>query len=150
MTVHRYAARCSWSGSTDAGYEAYDRGHVVTAPPAEAELRLSSDPAFRGDGRRLNPEQLFVAAVSSCQLLEFLALAARARVGVVSYEDEAEGTMDDAADPAWIERIVLRPRIAAPGASVERVRKLVDQAHRLCFIANSVRTEIVVDARIDV
>ena len=150
MTVHRYRASCSWSGSTGAGYEDYDRTHLVAAPPAEGELRLSSDPTFLGAAELLNPEQLLVAAASSCQLLSFLALAARARVDVVAYEDEAEGTMDESDAPARVQRIVLRPRIVAPGASEERVLGLVEQGHRLCFIANSVRSEIVIEPRIEV
>ena len=151
MTAHRYTARCSWSGSTAAGYEAYDRTHVVAVPPAEGELRLSSDPAFLGDARLPNPEQLLVAAASSCQLLSFLALAARARVDVVSYEDDAEGVMDDAERPASVQTIVLRPRIAVgPGTTEEQVRKLVEQAHRLCYVANSLRSEIAIEARIEV
>ena len=150
MTVHRYTARCRWSGSTGQGYDAYDRAHLVGAPPAEQELELASDPAFLGDARLLNPEQLFVAALSSCQLLEFLALAARARVDVTEYEDHAEGPMDDGDAPARIQRVVLRPRIVAAGASEERVRKLVDQAHRHCYIANSVTTEVVVEPEVEV
>jgi organic hydroperoxide reductase OsmC/OhrA len=150
VTTHRYRARCSWSGSTGAGYEEYDRAHVVAAPPAADELRLSAEPAFLGSPELLNPEQLLVAAASSCQLLSFLALAARARVDVVEYEDEAEGTMDESDAPARVQRIVLRPRIVARGASEERVRKLVEQAHRLCYIANSVRSEIAIEPRIEV
>ena len=150
MSVHRYAARCSWSGSTGQGYEAYDRTHRVFAPPAEDELTLSADPAFLGDERLLDPEQLFVMAASSCQLLSFLALAARARVDVVSYEDEADGVMDESDPPARVQRIVLRPRIVAPGASEERVLALVGKAHRLCYIANSVTTEIAIEPRVEV
>jgi organic hydroperoxide reductase OsmC/OhrA len=150
VTVHRYTARCTWSGSTGAGYEGYDRTHAVATPPATSVLRLSSDPAFLGDAELLNPEQMLVAAASSCQLLSFLALAARARVDVVSYEDDAEGVMDESDRPARIQRIVLRPRIAvAPGVSQERVLKLVEQGHRLCFIANSVRSEIVIEPSVE-
>jgi organic hydroperoxide reductase OsmC/OhrA len=150
VTVHRYSTHCSWTGSTGVGYDQYDRTHVVAAPPAEGELRLSSDPAFLGDAALMNPEQLLVAAASSCQLLSFLALAARARVDVVSYDDEAEGVMDDSERPASVRRIVLRPRIAARGASEERVRKLVDRAHELCYVANSLRSEIVIEPRVEV
>jgi len=67
--VHRYAATCAWAGSTAAGYEAYDRAHSGSAPPAEATVTLSSDPAFRGDPRLLNPEQLLVLAASSIALV---------------------------------------------------------------------------------
>jgi organic hydroperoxide reductase OsmC/OhrA len=150
VTVHRYTARCAWSGSTAVGYQGYDRTHVVATPPAQAELRLSSDPAFLGDAELLNPEQMLVAAASSCQLLSFLALAAQARVDVVSYEDDAEGVMDDSDAPARVDPIVLRPRIGVAGdASEERVLKLVEQAHRLCFIANSLSSEIVIEPTVN-
>ena len=147
--VHGYNTRLEWSGSTAAGYEHYPRAHTLTAPPAKATLELSSDAAFAGDPDRLNPEQLVVAAASSCQLLEFLAIAAKARIEVLAYEDDAEGTMDESDEPARIQRIVLRPRIrVAPGTSADRVRRLVALAHEHCYVANSLRTEIVVEAEI--
>jgi len=149
-TVHRYRAGCSWSGTTGEGYEAYDRHHEATAPPATAALALSADPAFGGDGERLNPEQLLVAAASSCQLLSFLAVAARARLDVHEYRDDAEGQMPEGDRPMRIVRIVLRPRIVlAPGPDEDRVRELVELAHRHCFIANSLTTDIDVDPRIE-
>lgn len=110
-TTHRYTTRTRWQGSTGAGYDAYDRAHAASAPPAEAEIRLSSDPAFGGDPALLNPEQLLVLAASSCQLLSFLAVAARARIDVVAYEDDAEGEMPEEPRPVRVTRIVLRPRI---------------------------------------
>lgn len=148
--VHRYAATCAWSGSTGVGYDAYDRSHEVAVPPAEAVLGLSSDPAFRGDPSRPNPEALLLAAASSCQLLAFLAVAARARVDVVDYRDEATAEMPEpatAADgPAWVERIALRPVITVRGdTSDERLRRLVDLAHRECFIANSLRSRMTIE-----
>lgn len=147
--VHRYATTCTWNGSTGAGYDACDRTHDVVAPPADAALRLSSDPAFGGDPGRLNPEALLLAAASSCQLLSFLAVAARARVDVVSYRDDAQAEMPEhaGAGPLWVERIVLRPRIGVRGAtpSDDRLRRLVDLAHRECFIAGSLRSEIRVE-----
>ena len=151
MTVHRYRTSLSWSGSTGAGYEDYSREHRVTAAPAEQELPLRSDPAFRGDEALLNPEHLVVAAASSCQLLSFLAGAARARVEVLEYTDDAEGTMSEDQKPMWIERIVLRPRIVvAAGTSEERVRKLIETGHRHCFVANSLKSEIVLEPEIEV
>ena len=149
--VHSYATRLAWSGSTSAGYDSYPREHALGAPPAEQELRLSSDPHFKGDGRLLNPEQLIVAAASSCQLLEFLALAAKARIDVLEYGDDAEGTMDESDEPARIQRIVLRPRITVgPGPSEERVLRLVHLAHDYCYVANSLRTEIEIEPEIEV
>jgi organic hydroperoxide reductase OsmC/OhrA len=145
--VHRYATTLTWTGSTGVGYEDYGRGHEVRAAPAEQGLALSSDPAFRGDPARLNPEALLVAAASSCQLLSFLAVAARARIDVVDYADDATGEMPEPAgsgERMWVQRIVLSPRITVRGgASDDRLRRLVDLAHRECFIASSLRTEIV-------
>lgn len=151
--THHYRVRCQWSGSTGAGYEAYPREHTATADPAAATLRLSSDPAFRGDPTLLNPEQLVVLAASSCQLLSFLAVAARARLDIVAYDDQAEAVMPEDDPPARLTRILLRPRIRlreTPGATVERVHHLVEVAHRECFIANSLRSEILVEPTIEI
>jgi organic hydroperoxide reductase OsmC/OhrA len=143
--VHRYRSVTTWRGSTAVGYEGYDRAHEVRTA-ADAALALSADPAFRGDARRLNPEALLVASASSCQLLSFLAVAARTRVDVVEYDDEAEGVMPESERPMWITRIVLRPRITVRGdVEPSRLAHLVDVAHRECFIANSLRTEVAVE-----
>lgn len=148
--VHRYAVRCRWSGSTGVGYESYDRAHTVEAPSAPA-LQMSSDPAFRGDPALLNPEQLVVLAASSCQLLAFLAVAARARVDVVEYEDAGVGEMPEDDKPVRITRITLRPRIVVVGSvTEERVRHLVEVAHRECYIANSLRTDVVVEPVVEI
>jgi organic hydroperoxide reductase OsmC/OhrA len=151
MATHHYRVRSRWSGSTGVGYEAYDRAHDGEVDPAGTRLALSSDPAFRGDPALLNPEQLVVLAASSCQLLSFLAVAARARIDVVGYEDEGEGEMPEDDRPIRITRIVLRPRIrVAAGPTEAQVRHLVEVAHRECFIASSLRTEIVVEPTIEV
>lgn len=149
--VHTYRTSLRWVGSTGVGYEAYDRAHELTAAPADAPLALSSDPAFRGDPRRLNPEQLLVAAASSCQLLAFLAVAARARLDVVGYVDDAVAVMPEDDPPMRITRIELRPTITfapteRPRPSDDRLHHLVEVAHRECFIANSLRSEVQVEA----
>lgn len=154
--THRYTARTVWSGSTAAGYDAYTRAHEGTCPPAVVvpsgsaagdALPLSADPAFKGDPARLNPEQLLVLAVSSCQLLTFLAVAARARIDVVAYEDDAEGEMPEDDTPVRVTRITLRPTITVNGDAPgdERLRQLVETAHRHCFVANSVTSEIAIE-----
>jgi organic hydroperoxide reductase OsmC/OhrA len=130
--VHRYRTELSWDGSTGSGYDGYDRNHRVGAPPAGLALDLSADPTFLGDQSRLNPEQLVLAAASSCQLLSFLAVAARARLDVVAYADRAEAQMPEiASGPMWITRIDAH---------------LTEVAHRECFVANSLRTEVLVNA----
>jgi organic hydroperoxide reductase OsmC/OhrA len=149
--AHRYRATCSWKGSTGGGYDHYDRAHTVSCPPASTSLTLSSDPAFRGDPGRLNPEQLLLAAAVSCQLLAFLALAARARVDVRAYEDDAEADMPEDDPPVRITAIRLRPRITvAEGTNVDKVQRLVRLAHQECFIANSLTSEMDVAATIAV
>jgi organic hydroperoxide reductase OsmC/OhrA len=149
--MHHYRVTSRWSGSTGVGYDGYDRTHTVsTAPPTET-LTLSSDPAFRGDPALLDPEELFVIAASSCQLLSFLAVASRARIDVVEYVDDAEGFMPDDLKPVRITEITLRPRITVRGeVTEERVRHLCEVAHRECYIANSVTTEITIDPEITI
>ncbi|MGH8397185.1 MAG: OsmC family protein [Gammaproteobacteria bacterium] len=147
--VHYYHAICNWKDSTGAGYEVYDRSHRITAPPAEQSLEMSSDPAFHGNARLLNPEQLLVMAATSCQMLSFLAIAARARLDVVEYRDSAEGFMPESDKPMRITRIILRPRIVIRGQTDEtRVRQFVHTAHEHCFIANSLKTEIEIQPEI--
>ena len=148
--VHHYRCRLDWTGSTADGYEGYDREHRVSCPPAGTEVRMSSDPAFLGNPDLLNPEQLLLAAASSCQALSFFAVAARARIDVVSYIDEAEGIMPEDDRPVRVTEIVLRPRIVIAGdVDEERVRHCVHLAHEQCFIANSVKSDITIEPHIE-
>jgi len=147
---HTYTSRLSWQGSTGVSYDGYDRTHTVATPPADGQLVLSSDPAFRGNATLMNPEQLLLAAASSCQLLSFLAMAARSRIDVLSYEDEASAVMPEDERPVRITRITLRPRIVvAAGADLAKTRKLVDRAHNACYIANTVNAETVIEPVIE-
>jgi len=147
--VHEYRCRLGWNGSTGVGYEDYDRGHRVSAPPARPELELSGDRAFGGDPERLNPEALLVVAASSCQLLSFLAICARARIDIVDYSDEATGVMPSDDKPMRITAIELRPRIVVAGeVAEERIRRYVSLAHEQCYVANSLRTEVTVEPEI--
>jgi organic hydroperoxide reductase OsmC/OhrA len=149
MTTHQYATTVTWEGSTGVGYDDFDRGHTAQVAPVATALDLSGDPAFRGDGTRLNPEQLVVLAASSCQLLSFLAVAARARLDVVAYHDDAIGEMPEDDDPVRITRITLRPRITVRGDVPDaRVLHLVEVGHRECYIANSLTTDVVIEPEI--
>ena len=141
----RYTARIRWTGSTGLGWESYDRTHTASAPPAEAEIAMTTGES-KGDPRLNNPEQLVVMAASSCQMLWFLHLAAKARIDVVEYSDDAVGEMPD----SRLTQIALRPRIViASEASEGQVRRLVELAHHECNIANSLRTEVVVEPAIE-
>jgi organic hydroperoxide reductase OsmC/OhrA len=149
MAAHHYETRVRWTGSTGLGWEGYDRAHTAVAPPADQEIRLTTGEAH-GDPRIVNPEQLVVMAASSCQMLWSLHLAAKARIDVVEYEDDASGLMPEDDEPVRITEITLRPRIVVAGeVNEERVRKLVHTAHEHCFIANSLKTDIRLEPRIE-
>jgi organic hydroperoxide reductase OsmC/OhrA len=121
----------------------------VTAPPAEQEVRVTTGES-KGDPSVLNPEQLLLMAASSCQMLWFLHLAAKARIDVVAYEDEAEALMPEDVEPVRITEITLRPRITVEGdASDERVERLVHQAHEYCFVANSLTSDMTIQPTVE-
>jgi organic hydroperoxide reductase OsmC/OhrA len=112
-------------------------------PPADGELVLSAGTEFEGSAALANPEQLLLAATSSCQFLSYLAYAAAARIDVVAYEDHAEAVMPGDVKPTRITEIVLRPRITvAGGADPGRAERLVERAHRACFVANTLNAEV--------
>jgi organic hydroperoxide reductase OsmC/OhrA len=147
---HRYHTTVRWAGSTGAGYEHYNRRHEIALPPATESLTVSADQAFRGDPALTNPEQLLLAAASSCQLLSFLAVAARARVDVLSSSDQAEAQMPEDDLPSRITRITLRPHIVVgQGTDIAKVTRLVDLAHRECYIANTVSSEMLLEPVIE-
>jgi organic hydroperoxide reductase OsmC/OhrA len=150
MGSHLYNARTHWTGDTGLGWEHYDRAHSASAPPAAPDLTVTTGES-KGDPSQLNPEQLLLMAASSCQLLWFLHVASKARVEVVEYEDEAEAEMPEDDLPMRLTRIVLRPRIVVrEGASEERVKHLCELAHKECYIANTLATEVAVEPRIEV
>jgi len=92
MLEHTFPTQLTWAGSTAEGLRHYDRSHTGTVGPG-IDVDLTADPHFRGTDDRLNPEQLVVLAASSCQMLSFLAVAAREGLDVVSYTDDALGRM---------------------------------------------------------
>ncbi|WP_030410495.1 OsmC family protein [Streptomyces sp. NRRL S-1448] len=143
MSSHTYAAHLRWNGSTAAGIRSYSRDHVALAPPAATEVALSADPAFRGSPERLNPEQLVVMAASSCQMLSFLGVAARAGIDVLAYEDEATSHLDLTAKPTrlGVIHLAVTVRVAA-GTDAATVQELAEQAHRECYIANSLSVPV--------
>lgn len=149
MTAHRYATSLHWTGSTVGGIRSYSRDHVATTDPPTAEVALSADPAFRGSPERLNPEQLVVMAASSCQMLSFLGVAARAGVEVLAYADEATSHLDLTAEPARLGEVRLHPTVTVDAsASVAQVRRLAEQAHRECFVASSLSVPVTVETTV--
>jgi organic hydroperoxide reductase OsmC/OhrA len=150
---HRYAVSTVWTGNDGAGtqsYGGYRRDHEIGAPGKPA-IAASSDPAFRGDRTRYNPEELLVASLSSCHMLWFLHLCAVNGIVVHDYSDHAEGTMQEEADGggAFV-RVTLKPRVTiAQGGDRAKALALHEKAHHLCFIARSVRFPVDVTPEIE-
>jgi organic hydroperoxide reductase OsmC/OhrA len=138
---HHYSTQLNWTGNRGDGttdYRAYDRDHVLSAG-GKPEIPGSSDPAFRGNPERYNPEELLVGSLSSCHMLWYLHLCAVNGVVVVDYHDYAEGTMIETADGGGHFSVVtLRPVVTVTEASmIEKAMALHHEANKLCYIANS-------------
>ena len=142
--THTYAIRTTWTGNDGEGtssYRSYRRDHEMTAEGKAHPIHGSSMPMFRGDGRRYNPEELLVAALSSCHLLWYLHLAADAGIVVVDYQDSAEGVMRENPDGSGeFVDVVLHPAVTiTEEARVTEAETLHERAHSMCFIASSVK-----------
>lgn len=139
---HHYAVRSVWTGNRGAGtdgYRGYDRS-VTLSVEGKADIPASSDKPFRGDPSKWNPEDLLLAALSECHLLSYLHACVAAGVVVVSYADDATGTMrEDGRGGGAFTEVVLRPRVVVADASmIEAAQAAHAQANAWCFIANSV------------
>lgn len=149
---HRYEVTVQWTGNEGSGtasYRGYSRSHEISSPsaPDKPAIPGSSDPAFRGDVNRWNPEELYVAALSACHKLWFLHLCVGAGVIVESYVDHAEGVMvEDETGGGLFASVTLRPEICiSRAADIEKALALHHEAHAKCFIANSVKTPVNVE-----
>jgi organic hydroperoxide reductase OsmC/OhrA len=143
---HTYTADVVWTGNRGEGtssYRAYGRDHEIRSE-GKAPILGSSDPHFRGDAARWNPEETLVASLSACHQLWYLHLCAVAGVVVTAYEDRAEGVMLEEDDGAGqFERVTLRPRVTITAASdAALAARLHHDAHAKCFVARSVNFEV--------
>jgi len=139
---HKYTLQVVWTGDQGSGtssYDAYSRDHLVRAANKPA-IEASSDPAFRGTATRHNPEELFVASLSSCHMLWYLHLCAVNGVAVTGYVDDPVGTMEESAQGSGhFTDVVLRPQVTiGAGGDMKLAVRLHEEAHKFCFIANSV------------
>ncbi len=138
---HLYSAHLIWDGNRGDGtatYAGYGREHRILIE-GKPELPGTADVAFRGEADKFNPEDLFLAAISSCHMLSYLALCAKYGISVVAYEDAATGVMrEDGKGGGRFEEVVLHPVVTiADAAQIDRATKLHERAHETCFIANS-------------
>jgi organic hydroperoxide reductase OsmC/OhrA len=147
--THHFACRTSWSGETTS-YESYSREYRIEMN-GKPTLTGSSAGEFLGDESKHNPEDLLVAALSSCHMLSYLAIAARSRIVVTAYVDEATGKMELKDGKMRFTDVLLRPRVTvAAGTDLAKAEALHEKAHALCFIANSVNFPVRHDATVGV
>ena len=144
--THEYAVAVTWTGNRGtgtSGYRDYARDHEIAAPGKPA-IPGSSDPAFRGDPARWNPEELLVASISTCHQLWYLHLASAAGVTVIAYQDRPIGTMvEDSNGSGRFTGVTLHPTVTiAAGCDAAKAASLHHEAHAMCFVANSVNFEI--------
>ena len=147
MAEHHIALE--WrKGEAPFTYDAYPRNHDIVFKHGAERLTASAAAAYKGDGSKADPEDLLVAALSSCHMLSFLAIAAKKRLTVLSYDDDAVGFLENEGGKLWITRVTLRPKVvfeSDPGAEI--LSQLHHLAHQACFIANSVKTDVSVEPR---
>lgn len=150
MSEHHAAVHWART-STDFTYDTYNRAHEIRFKSGAVVLAASAAPAFKGDAERVDPEEAYVASLSSCHMLTFLAICARKRLAVDAYDDDAVGWLEKGSNgKLWMARVVLAPRVRfAPGSNVDAatLADIHHRAHEDCFIANSVNTAVSVEPR---
>ena len=149
MSEHHAGVRWKRT-SSDFTYDSYNRSHEFVFKHGDVRVAASSAPEFKGDAALVDPEEAFVASLSSCHMLTFLAICARKRITVESYEDDAAGTLEKDGGKLWMTRVILRPSVRfASGANVDAatLAQIHHHAHEECFIANSVKTDVRVEPR---
>jgi organic hydroperoxide reductase OsmC/OhrA len=147
MSTHRYTVTNRWTGNLGAGtsnYRAYSRNHELSTPAKTAPIAGSSDPMFRGDPARYNPEELLVGALSACHMLWALHYCADAGIVVVEYVDDAYGELVDQPDGSGeFTSVILRPRMKITDAArIEDAMALHGRVHAVCAIARSVNFSV--------
>jgi organic hydroperoxide reductase OsmC/OhrA len=143
MTEHRITL--NWTdGGKPFTYDAYPREHTISFKNSRQVVTASASPAYKGDGIHADPEDLLVAALSSCHMLSFLAICTKKKVTVKSYRDEAVGFLEGDKAKLWIARVILRPQVESD-ATPEALAEIHHLAHEACFIANSVKTDVRVE-----
>ena len=148
---HHYQVEVTWTGNRGDGtrtYQGYGREHEIRIA-GKPVLAGSSDPAFRGDAGKHNPEDMLVTALSTCHMLSYLHQAVLAGVVVTAYADHAEGTMETDAHGGRFTEVVLRPVVTIGAASdTSKAEAVHELAHHACFIANSVNFPVRCEPRI--
>lgn len=142
MKEHHYSIKTEWTGNLGGGtadFKTYSRNHVLSAVGKAAPISGSSDPSFRGDASRYNPEELLVSSLSACHMLWYLHLCAVNGVVVVDYLDQATGIMEERSDGSGrFLNVTLHPVVTVTDEQMtDKADALHADANRMCFIANS-------------
>lgn len=138
---HLYKVGVKWTGNLGTGtsnYKAYSRNHLIQVE-GKVPVESSSDPLFRGDPNRYNPEEMLVASLSSCHMLWYLHFCADAGIIVTSYQDDAEGMMTvEPSGAGQFTEVILKPRISLANMQMmDQANALHEKANAHCFIARS-------------
>jgi len=151
---HHCRATVQWTGNNGRGtsdYRSYERSHIIRVD-GKQDIAGSSDPAFRGDKSRYNPEELLLSSLSACHLLWYLHLCSEAGVIVTAYTDQATGTMAETENGGGhFTEVTLHPAVTVEEPSMaDKARELHKKARELCFIANSVNFPVYHQPTVDV
>lgn len=148
MAEHHYKLKITWTGNKGQGtkdYQSYERSHIISGE-GKPDLLATADPMFKGDPSKYNPEELLLAALSSCHMLSYLHLCAVNKIVVTAYIDNPMGTMVLEGGSGHFTRAVLHPIITITDKTrLEEAKKLHHLAHEKCFIANSVNFPVDVE-----
>jgi len=139
-----FHAQIQWSRDSDTPLERFSRDHKISFP-GKISLDASSAPGYKGNAAFVNPEELFVSSIASCQMLTYVYLCSRNKMDIISYKDEAEGFLGKNEHGAiFVEKVQLRPRITFENAESQQTRamaiRLIHEAHEGCFVSNSAKS----------
>lgn len=147
MKHHHYKTTIEWTGNKGSGtsnYRDYERSHTISAENKPV-IEGSSDPAFRGDKTKYNPEEMLLSSLSSCHMLWYLHFCSEAGIIVTDYIDHATGSMEETAigRSGHFTEVVLNPTVTITDETqIEKAEELHTKANEYCFIANSVNFPI--------
>ncbi len=147
MKKHNYKTKVEWTGNLGKGtlnYTSYERQHTISVEGKYQEILASSDPSFLGNKTRYNPEELFLASISTCHMLWFLHLCSTKNIVVSEYVDNATGVMEETKNGSGrFTKVILHPFVKIDSADkIKLANELHEEANKMCFIANSCNFDI--------
>jgi organic hydroperoxide reductase OsmC/OhrA len=149
--THEFIARIDWNGARNGpttNYQNYSRDYDISID-GRPIIKGSADPVFLGTDDRYNPEDLLVASLSACHMLSYLAVCARKNIAVTGYHDDAWGKMELNDGKLRFTQVILHPSVTISSESnLEKAMDLHHEAHKTCFIANSVNFPVLNEATV--